>query len=111
MDGALAYLFVGTLVTLAVEWIRSVSSALDGRLVNLVAWLVGTAATFIPTEIVPQFAFEGLALDERLLAGAILAGISSVVAEAKGVMSNSRKVTGEALDAIGEGDEVYGSPK
>ena len=111
MEGALAYFFVGTLVTLAVEWIRSVSAAIDGRLVNLVAWLVGTAATFIPTEIVAQFTFEGLDLEARLLAGAILAGVSSVVAEAKGIMSNARKVKAEALEAAGEGDEVYGSPK
>lgn len=111
MEGALAYFIVGTLVTLAVEWIRSVSSAIDGRLVNLLAWAVGVAATFIPTEVVPQFVFSGLDLEARLLAGAILAGVSSLVAEAKGIMSNARKIKAEALESVGEGDEVYGSPK
>lgn len=108
MDTGLAYLIVGTLVTLAVEWIRSVATGIDGRLVNLLAWAVGFAATFVPAELVSQFAFSGLDLENRLLAGAILAGVSSLVAEAKGALNNSRKINAEVLASVGEGEEAYG---
>lgn len=108
MDTGLAYLIVGTLVTLAVEWIRSVATGIDGRMVNLLAWAVGFAATFVPQDVVAQFAFSGLDLENRLLAGAILAGVSSLIAEGKGALNNSRKISAEVLASVGEGEEAYG---
>jgi hypothetical protein len=106
MDTGLAFLIVGTLVTLAVEWIRSVATGVDGRLVNILAWAVGFAATFIPASVVEQFTFSGLDLENRLLTGAILAGVASVIAEAKGALNNSRKITAEVL--LEAGEEAYG---
>ena len=107
MDTGLAYFIVATLVTLVVEWIRGWATAIDGRLVNLLAWAVGFAATYVPDELVPAFAFDGLAFEERLFAGAILAGVASVVAESKRALNNSGKINAEALRQVGEGDEAY----
>jgi hypothetical protein len=104
MELGLAYFVVATVVTLVVEQIRKLSDKIDGRLVNLLAWAVGFGATYVPIE-----AFAGVtALEDRLAAGLALAGLSSVVAEVKGALSNSRKISAEVLEEVGLKEEAWG---
>lgn len=107
-----AYVIVATVVTLIVEQVRKLSDKIDGRVVNLLAWLVGALATFIPIA-----AFAALndqlpdwAIEDRLAAGIVLAGLSSVVAGIKGALTNTRKLKQAALESVGRGDEGYQAP-